>query len=82
MYRNDFLITYTLHNQENVIKFDKLSDCSTTSYLLIDEDYAHRHHLLLHLVMLLSNLTVIHEQPITSGAITHIICTCLAISHH
>jgi predicted aspartyl protease len=76
------IVTCTLHNQGNVIKFQTLIECGATGYAFIDEDYAHHHHLPLHLLKSPRNLTLIDRQPVTSGAITHITCTRLAIRNH
>jgi hypothetical protein len=65
-----------------VIKSHALIDCGTTYYAFIDEDYAHHHHLPLHLLKSPKNLTVIDGRPVTSGAITHITCIRLAIQNH
>jgi hypothetical protein len=64
------------------MKYHALIDSGTTSYVLIDEECTHHHHLPLHLFQLPRNLTVIDERPVTSGAITHIICTYLATHNH
>jgi hypothetical protein len=79
---NHLIVTCTLHDQGNVIKFPVLIDCSVTSYVVIDEDYAHHHHLPLHLLKSPRNLTIIDGRPVTSRAITLITCTCLVIPNH
>jgi predicted aspartyl protease len=79
---NYLIVTYTFHDQENVIQFYALIDCGATGYTFIDEDFACCHHLPLHLLKSPRNLIVIDGRPITSGAITDITRTCLAIHNH
>jgi hypothetical protein len=82
MDRNYLIVTYTLYDQENVIESHTLINRSATEYAFIDKDYAHHHYLPLHPLKLPRNLTVIDRPPVTSGAITHIVCTCLTIYNH
>jgi hypothetical protein len=79
---NHYIITYNLHDQENVIKYYALIDCGTTSYVFIDEDYTHHYHLPLHLLRLPKNLLIIDGQLLTSGAMTYIVHTPLMICNH
>jgi hypothetical protein len=79
---NNPIVKCTLYDQGNLIKSLALIDCGTTSYIFIDEDYTHHHHLLLHLLKLLRNLTVIDRRPITSGTITHGVQACPAICNY
>jgi hypothetical protein len=80
--RNHLIVTCTVHDQGNVIKFHVQIDCSATGYAFIDEDYACHHHLPLHLLKSPRNLTVIDGRPATLGAITYITRTCFAIRNH
>jgi hypothetical protein len=73
---------FTLHDQENVIKSHVLIDCGTPGYAFIDEDYVRHHHLPLHLLKSSRNLIIIYGRPVTSGTITHITHTHLAIRNH
>jgi hypothetical protein len=79
---NHLIVTYTLHDQGNVIKSHALIDCSTTGYAFIDEDDAHCYHPLLHYLQLPRNLTVIDGRPITLGATTYITFMHLTIQNH
>jgi hypothetical protein len=82
MDRNHLIIMCTLHDKGNVIISHALIESGTTGYAFIDEDYAHHHHLPLHLLKSPRNLTIINERPVTSRAITHITHTHLAIWNH
>jgi predicted aspartyl protease len=79
---NHLIVTCTLHDQGNVIKYHTLIDCGTTGYAFIDEDYARCHNIPLHLLKSPRNLTVINGRPVTSRAITHITHTHLVIWNH
>jgi hypothetical protein len=79
---NHLIVTCTLHDQGNVIKFYALIDCSATGYAFIDKDYAHYHHLPFHLLKSSRNITIIDGRPVTSATITHIIRTYLAIRNY
>jgi hypothetical protein len=76
---NYLIITYTFHDQKNVIKSHALIDCCATSYTFIDKDYSYHHHLPLHLLKSPRNLTIIDGRSITSGAIIQIVQTCFTI---
>jgi hypothetical protein len=76
---NHLVIMCTLHDQGDVIKSHALIDCGTTGYAFIDKDYTHCHHLPLHHLKSLRNLTVIDGRPVTLGIITHLTPTCLPI---
>jgi hypothetical protein len=71
---NHLIVTCTLHDQGNVMKSHALIDCGMTCYVFIDENYVCYWYLLLHLLNLPRNLTIIAAKPITSTAITLIIC--------
>jgi hypothetical protein len=76
------IVTCTLHDQANMIKFHALIDCGTTGYAFIDEDYIRHHHLLLQLLKSPRDLTIIDGRPVTLGTITHITHTHSAIWNH
>jgi predicted aspartyl protease len=82
MDENYLMVTCTLHDQENVIKFHVLIDSGATGYAFIDKDFTCHHHLALHLLKSLRNHTSIDRRPLTSGAITYITCTRLTIRNH
>jgi hypothetical protein len=79
MDRNQLIVTYIFHNQENVMKSHTLIDCGATGYAFIDVEYAHYHHLPFQLLKSPGSLTIIDGRPLTLGAITHITHTHLAI---
>jgi hypothetical protein len=79
---NQLIVTYTLHEQGNVIKSHALIDCDTTGYAIIDEIYACYHYLPLHLLKSPRNLTIIDGRPVTLKAITYITSTHLAMLNH
>jgi predicted aspartyl protease len=79
---NFLIVTFTLQDQENVIKSHSLIDCGATSYAFIDEDYTHHQHLPVYLLKSPRNPTVIDGRPVTSSAITYLTRTRLAIWNH
>jgi hypothetical protein len=81
MERNYLLVKCALHDQGYMIQFQAVIDCNATGYVFIEEDCAYYHHWPLHL-KLSRNLTINNGHPVTSGPITHIEHTWLAISHH
>jgi predicted aspartyl protease len=76
---NHLIVMCTLYDQGNAIKFHAMIDCGATSFVFIDKDYTHHHHLPLHLLKSPRYLTAIDGRPVISGAITCITCTHLAI---
>jgi hypothetical protein len=79
---NHNIVMCTLHDQGNVIESHALIDCSTTSYAFVDEDYDWYHHLFSHLLKSPRNFTFIDGRLVTSGTITNITRTHLAIWNH
>jgi hypothetical protein len=79
---NYLIVKCIVYDQGNVIECHALRNCGATGYTFIDGDYARHHHLPLHLLKSPRNLRIIDRSPVTSGAITHITCTCLTIQNH
>lgn len=76
------VVSCTLDDNGNTIRSYALIDCGAQGYSFVDEEFARRHNLPLHLLETPRVLEVIDGRPIETGPITHLTKIKMIIDKH